>query len=211
MKNRRPQRPCRRPDLKRRCWRLDVLLIHRLDSSFIFRNMTRQARGSMDRTGSETRLNEIDERRSIGIRFAARDSRIVDRTSDHHRRFMPETTVAWDFKFDRINPIIKRKTFDDGLKHGPEMFAATSGPSELDPSDPSRKIGTFDPDSNDSSTGFQFLQSTADTIQKIHDREFDRLTCTNRAIEFNDLGDRDPRPHRIEHQWQPSHRLIQST
>jgi hypothetical protein len=154
MKNRRSQCLSRRPDLKRPRGRFGVLLIDRFDSSFVFRNMTRQARGAMNRTGAKTRLNEIDEGRSIGICFPTRRSHVVDRTADHHDRFMPETTVTWDFKFDRINPVIKRETLNDRLKHRPEMFAAPSGPAQFDPLDPGRKIGTLDPNSNDASTRF---------------------------------------------------------
>ena len=141
----------------------------------------------MNRPGSKTRLNEIDERCLIRLCFSNRNPPVIGGTCDHHRGLMPKTAVTGDFKLDRINTMIKRETFDHGLKHHPEMLATPSGPAQFDSSDPIRKIGPLEPDANDASSRFQIFESTSDTMQKIRDREFDRLTRTNRTIEFDAL------------------------
>ena len=106
----------------------------------------------LNRPGSKTRLNEIDEGRLIGFCFPNRNPFVIGGAFDHRRGLMSKAPMARNFKLDRINPMIKRKSFDHRLKHHPEMFATPGGSAQFNASDPIRKIRSFDPNAEDASS-----------------------------------------------------------
>ena len=113
-----------------------------------------------------------------------------------------------NLQLQRIDSVIERHSFDRRLEHRPESPAATSRPAwlhDLDPVAPHRAFGL---QSNHARSGLESSKSAPKILKQIGDRDFDRFSRPDRAVELASHRDGGGRTHRIEHRRDPARRLI---